>query len=85
MAANGFFNSYFYGKSGKRDFTEADLPANRLQLFRDVLRVRIGALVGVNFLYLIFWIPAVIWTFLNLVQLYTLESADAQEGDAGNV
>lgn len=76
MASNGFFNNYFYGKSGKKDFTEADLPANRLQLLRDVLRVRMGALMGVNFLYLLCWIPAIIWTFLNLVQLYTLDTAD---------
>ena len=65
-----FFNSYFYGKSGKKDFTEADLPANRLQLFRDTLMVRKGSMVGLNLLYLLIWIPAILWTFVNLVQLY---------------
>ena len=65
-----FFNSYFYGKSRKKDFTEADLPANRLQLFRDTLMVRKGSMVGLNLLYLLIWIPAVLWTFINLVQLY---------------
>lgn len=72
-----FFNSYFYGKSGKKDFTVADLPANRLQLFRDVLSVRRGNMVSLNLLYLLFWIPALFWTFLNLIQLYQLDPAAA--------
>lgn len=65
-----FFKDYFYGRSGKKDFTEADLPANRLQLFRDTLSVRKGSMVGMNLLYLLIWIPAIVWTFMNLVQLY---------------
>lgn len=69
MAGFNFFRNYFYGKSNKRDFTEADLPANRLQLFKDVLMVRKGSMVGLNFLYLLIWIPAIIWSFMNLVQL----------------
>jgi uncharacterized membrane protein YesL len=72
-----FFNTYFYGRSGKKDFTEADLPANRLQLFRDTLQVRRGSMAGLNLLYLVIWIPAVIWTFLNLVQLYQAPYEDA--------
>ena len=64
-----FFRDYFYGKSGQRDFTEQDLPANRFQLFREVLKVRRGNMVGLNFLYLLCWIPAALWSFLNLVQL----------------
>ena len=72
-----FFNSYFYGKSGKKDFTEADLPANRMQLFRDTLMVRKGGMVGLNLLYLLIWIPAVVWTFMNLVQLYLAPYGDA--------
>lgn len=74
---SNFFKSYFYGTSGKKDFTEADLPANRLQLFRDTLRVRRGSMVGLNLLYLLVWIPAVAWTFLNLVQLYQAPYEDA--------
>lgn len=74
---SNFFKSYFYGKSGKKDFTEADLPANRLHLFRDTLMVRRGSMVGLNLLYLLIWIPAVAWTFLNLVQLYQAPYEDA--------
>lgn len=72
-----FFNNYFYGKSGKKDFTQADLPANRMQLFRDTLMVRKGSMVGLNLLYLLIWIPAIIWTFMNLVQLSLAPYEDA--------
>lgn len=74
MAPINFFKSYFYGKSGKADFTEADLPANRLQLFFDVLKVRRGSMVGLNFLYLLIWLPAMIWTYINFIQLLGLIS-----------
>lgn len=77
MSAGGFFHNYFYGKSGRKDFTEADLPENRLQLFRDMLRVRSGGMVGLNFLYLLIWIPAIIWSFMNLVLLYQTDAPDA--------
>lgn len=79
MALPNFFKDYFYGRSGKRDFTEADLPENRMQLFRDVLSVRRGSMVGVNLLYLLIWLPALFWTFLNLLQLLSPPS-DAGEG-----
>ena len=78
-----FFKDYFYGKSGQRDFTEQDLPANRFQLFREVLKVRRGSMVGLNFLYLLCWIPAVLWSFLNLVQLSAIAEglSEATLGD----
>lgn len=69
MAGFNFFKNYFYGKPNRQDFTEGDLPANRLQLFRDVLMVRKGSMVSLNFLYLLIWLPAVIWTFMNILQL----------------
>lgn len=73
MARLKFLNNYFYGRSDQPDFTEADLPVNRKQLFKDVLRTRIGSMVGVNLLYLLFWLPAVIWSFINLVAFYNLD------------
>lgn len=78
-----FFKNYFYGRPGQRDFTEQDLPTNRLQLFREVLKVRRGSMVGLNFLYLLCWIPAVLWSFLNLVQLSAIAEglSDATLGD----
>lgn len=79
-----FFRDYFYGKSGQRDFTEQDLPANRFQLFREVLKVRRGSMLGLNFLYLLCWIPAVLWSFLNLVQL-TAIAEGLSEATPGNL
>lgn len=77
MAFPNFFKNYFYGHSGKKDFTEADLPANRFQLFREVLSVRRSSMTGLNLLYLFCWLPAIFWTFLNLVQLYLAPAEDA--------
>ena len=79
-----FFKDYFYGKSGQRDFTEQDLPTNRFQLFREVLKVRRGSMVGLNFLYLLCWIPAVLWSFLNLVQLSAIAEG-LSEATLGNL
>ena len=63
-----FIKRHLYGKPDQRDYTEADLPANRIQLFRQVLGVRKGSLTGLNLLYLLVWIPAILWTFLNAAQ-----------------
>ena len=78
-----FFKNYFYGRPGQRDFTEQDLPTNRFQLFREVLKVRRGSMVGLNFLNLLCWIPAVLWSFLNLVQLTAIAEglSEATLGD----
>ena len=67
MAIKDLMYNYYYGKQGKRDFTESDLPANRRELFGAVLKVRWSGLVGVNLLYLVIWIPAILWTVLNLM------------------
>ena len=66
MAIRDIMNNYFYGKQGKADMTLADLPANRRELFGTVLKVRWSQLIGVNLLYLVIWIPAIIWTAMNL-------------------
>lgn len=69
MAKGGFFNAYFYGKSGKKDYTEADLPRTRFELFATVLSVRRSSMLGLNLLYLLFWLPALFWSFLSLIQI----------------
>ncbi len=76
MAFRDLMNNYFYGKQGKADFTLENLPQNRRQLFRDVLKVRWSAMMGVNLLYVIFWIPAIAWTILNLFTMYSLLTAE---------
>lgn len=80
MALKDFFNNYFYGRPGKGDFTERDLPATRMQLFREVLKVRKGSMVGLNLLYLVIWLPAIVWTFMNVVQLPGVLSGDLDWG-----
>ena len=84
MAIRDLMNNYFYGKQGKGDYTVADMPQNRPALFGEVLKVRWSGLFGVNLLYMIAWIPAIIWTFLNLIALYNLLQADPGTG-AGDV
>ncbi len=64
-----FFNSFYYGKAGKSDFNPENLPENRVQLFFDVLRVRWSSLVRLNLLYVLFWLPALIWTFWNYLAM----------------
>ena len=79
MAIRDLMNNYFYGKQGKADMTVADLPATRLQLFGTVLRVRWMQMIGVNLLYLVIWIPAIIWTIMNLMLLNGVQATDAGE------
>ena len=52
-------NRYFYGKSGQGDFEKEDLPQNRWQLFWEMLRVRFSALLRLNLMYVVVWIPAI--------------------------
>ena len=77
-------NNYFYGKQGKGDFTLADLPENRRQLFAAVLKVRWGQMIGLNLLYLVIWIPAIVWSAMNLGLLFNLAAAPTA-GEALNV
>ncbi|MDL2317543.1 DUF624 domain-containing protein [Eubacteriales bacterium OttesenSCG-928-A19] len=60
-----FFNSFYYGKAGKGDYTPENLPQNRVQLFFEVLRVRWSSMIRLNLLYILFWLPALIWSFWN--------------------
>lgn len=85
MAFRDLMNNYFYGKQGKGDFTIENLPQNRFQLFREVLKVRWSAMFGVNLLYMIFWIPAILWTGLNIISLYNMLQAEAGTYTANDV
>ena len=69
MAVRDFFQNYLYGNPSKRDFTEADLPENRIQLFKQVLSTRKGKMFGINLLYILVWLPAIAWTIINVVQI----------------
>ena len=53
-------NSYYYGKSGKGDYRKEDLPRTRWQLFWEMLRVRLAALIRLNLVYMLIWLPTII-------------------------
>jgi len=71
-----FFNSFYYGKAGKGDYTPENLPANRVQLFFETLRVRWGSLVKLNLLYVLFWLPALLWSLWNYMALEGISSME---------
>ena len=61
-------NSFYYGKSGKGDYRKEDLPKNRWQLFWEMLRVRFSALLRLNLMYVVVWIPAIFFIGLRLYE-----------------
>ncbi len=69
----GFFDRLYYGKAGKADYTEMDMPKNRVSLFFLVLKDHFFDLIKVNFLQLIFWIPFLIWSFMNLIAVQSMD------------
>lgn len=76
-------NNFYYGKSGKGDFREEDLPKNRWQLFWEMLRIRFSALLRLNLMYMLCWLPAMgvvmigYMSFLTQLSAITTETAEA--------
>ena len=83
----GFFDRFYYGKAGKHDYTEMDMPKTRVSLFFLVLKDHIFDLIKVNLLQVVFWIPFMVWTFINLaaIQSIDVETIMAQEGGASEM
>lgn len=83
----GLFDRLYYGKAGKRDYSEMDMPKNRISLFFMVLKDHVFDLVKVNLLQIVFWIPFLLWTYINLaaVQSIDLETVLATEGGAADL
>lgn len=79
---SGMMNNFYYGKAGQADFTPEQLPANRVQLFFSMLRIRLSGLVGMNLLYLLFALPAILWSVFNLL---AVSSAGNTYNEAGEV
>lgn len=67
MRLKELFNQYFYGRSGQKDYTENDLPQNRIQLFFQMAWSRAGELCKVNLLYLLCCFPAILWSVTNIL------------------
>lgn len=64
-------NRYYYGKSGKGDYTKEDLPQNRWQLFWETLRVRFMGLIRLNLMYAVAWLPAIIVIARGVLMWYS--------------
>ena len=79
----GLFDRLYYGKAGKRDYSEMDMPKNRVSLFFLVLKDHLFDLIKVNFLQLIFWLPFIIWTFINLTALQMIDSEAILAAEGG--
>ena len=65
------FNQFYYGKSGKGDFRKEDRPKNRWQLFWEMLKIRFSALVRLNLMYAVPWLPAMIVMMMGALALVT--------------
>ena len=83
----GFFDRYYYGKAGKRDYSEMDMPKTRISLFFLVLKDHFFDLIKVNFLQLIFWIPFILWSNMNLSAIQSIDAQTllAAEGGASQL
>ena len=68
-------NNFYYGKSGKGDFRKEDLPKNRWQLFWEMLRIRFSALMRLNLMYVVCWLPAMIVLLMSAMSLVSSLSA----------
>ncbi|MBQ7486489.1 MAG: YesL family protein [Clostridia bacterium] len=70
----GLFDRFYYGKAGQRDYTEANMPKNRISLFFLVLKDHIFDLVKVNMLQLLFWLPFIFWTYMNIAAMQSIDT-----------
>lgn len=74
-----FMNNYYYGKSGKGDYTKDDLPTNRWQLFWEMLRTRLSGLCRLNLMYMLIWLPAMIVLMIGVTSVFS--SLMTEEGE----
>ena len=74
-----FMNNYYYGKSGKGDYTPEDLPKTRLQLFFEMLRVRLSALCRMNLIYMLPWLPTMIVIGMLVMYVLTMGAVPTEE------
>ncbi len=74
-----FMNNYYYGKSGKGDYTPEDLPKTRLQLFFEMLRVRLSALCRMNLIYMLPWLPTMIVIGMLVMYILTMGAVPTEE------
>lgn len=66
-------------RPANRDFKPEDLPDTRVRLFFDTLKIRWSSMVGLNLLYLVIWLPAIVWTGINGM---AMQQALIEQGEA---
>jgi len=64
-----WFERLTLGDPRRADFRKEDLPDTRRQLFWDVLKVRLWKMIGLNGLWLLFSVPAIIWIMITAILL----------------
>ncbi len=74
-----FMNNYYYGKSGKGDYNPEDLPKTRMQLFFEMLRVRLSALCRMNLIYMLPWIPTMLVIGMLVMYILTMGAVPTEE------
>lgn len=74
-----FMNNYYYGKAGKGDYTPEDLPKTRWQLFFEMLRVRFNALVRMNLVYMLPWLPTMLVIGMLVMYVLTMGAVPTEE------
>jgi uncharacterized membrane protein YesL len=74
-----FMNNYYYGKSGKGDYTPEDLPKTRMQLFFEMLRVRLNGLCRMNLIYMLPWIPTMLVIGMLVMYVLSIGTVPAEE------
>ena len=80
----GFFDRLYYGKAGKRDYSEMDMPKTRVSLFFLVLKDHIFDLVKVNAMQLLFWLPFLFWTMMNVMVIQSIDAQTVLESTEGS-
>ncbi len=74
-----FMNNYYYGKSGKGDYTPEDLPKTRWQLFFEMLRVRLNGLCRLNLMYMLAWLPTMLVIGMLVMYVLTMGAIPTEE------
>ncbi len=65
----GFFNRMYNGNPNRPDLDPGDMPKNRFELFFTTLGVRIGDLMKLNMLLIVFLLPIELWTIWTLMAM----------------
>ena len=78
------FDRLYYGKAGKRDYSEMDMPKTRVSLFFLVLKDHFFDLIKVNLLQLVFWIPFIVWSNINLMAIQNIDTTALLAAEGGS-